>query len=116
MVENHLEQRTSREISNANLKPYIPGESGNPGGKPKDPGITKLQIEMMDKPCPYAKDPKTTWREWLAEKGLLQIADKPQAVKDYKDRVEGVVKDELEVTEIQKIEYIPAKEKEDATE
>ena len=91
---------------------WKPGESGNPGGRPKDTGITPVQIEMMDKPCPYAKDPETTWRMWLAEKGLLQIANRPQAVKDYKDRVEGVVKDELEVTEIQKIEFIPAKERE----
>lgn len=107
MVEDtHSKQRTGREISNANLKPYEPGQSGNPGGRKKDPGITPVQIEMMDKPCPYAKDPKTTWREWLAEKGLLQMADKPQAVKDYKDRVEGSVPTE----EIQKIQYVPAKE------
>ena len=113
MVDSSEQQNNSKVPKQLREHAWKPGESGNPGGRPKDPGITASQIEMMDKPCPYAKDPKTTWREWLAERGLLQIADKPQAVKDYKDRVEGVVKDELEVTEIQKIEYVPAKEKED---
>lgn len=114
MVEdNRSEQRDSKgRFIKGNDTRWKLGQSGNPGGKHKDPGITASQIEMMDKPCPYDSKGRT-WREWLAEKGLLQIAEKPQAVKDYKDRVEGVVKDELEVTEIQKIEYVPAKEKED---
>ena len=90
-----VEENPSRQGKNKGFidNQWKPGESGNPGGRPKDPGITPSQIEMMDKPCPYAKDPKTTWREWLAEKGLLQMTDKPQAVRDYKDRVEGKVAD-----------------------
>lgn len=67
------------------------GESGNPGGRKKDPGITASQIEMLDKPCPYAKDPKITWREWLAEKGLLLAGYKEAALRDLKDRLEGKV-------------------------
>ncbi len=70
---------------------WKPGESGNPGGRHKDPGITAIQIEMLDKPCPYAKDPKTTWRMWLAEKGLLLAGDKEAALRDLKDRLEGKV-------------------------
>jgi len=67
---------------------WKPGQSGNPGGRKKDPGITPVQIEMMDKVCSFDSQGRT-WREWLAEKGLLQVANSPRAVKDYKDRVEG---------------------------
>lgn len=87
------------------------GESGNPGGRPKDPGITRGQIEILDKPCPYAKRPNMTWREWLIEQGLLMAGTKDTALEHLKERLEGKVEDKLEI-EIQKIEYIPAKEKE----
>ena len=36
-------QRNSR----ANLRPYRPGESGNPGGRPKGPGLTKLLRDRL---------------------------------------------------------------------
>lgn len=68
------------------------GESGNPGGRPKDPGITKLQIEMLDKPCPYSKG---TWREWLAERGLVLASEKEMALEHLKERLEGKVKQDI---------------------
>ncbi len=87
------EEKPSRQGKNKAFidNQWKPGESGNPGGRHKDPGITAIQIEMLDKPCPYAKDPKTTWRMWLAEKGLLLAGDKEAALRDLKDRLEGKV-------------------------
>jgi len=70
---------------------FQPGESGNPGGRKRDPGITPVQVEMLDKPCPYANDPKKTWRQWLAERGLIQALDKEVALEHLKDRLEGKV-------------------------
>ena len=106
MVEGSEQVRS--KLGNPNIaeegKPYQwrPGQSGNPGGKHKDPGITPLQIEMMGKVCPYDAKGRT-WREWLAERGLLQVAEKPQAVKDYKDRVEGAVAEQVEIQLIKSI-------------
>lgn len=112
MVEdNRTEQRGSNgKFIKGNTVGFQRGESGNPSGKPRDPGITKLQIEMLDKPCQYK--PSMTWREWLAERGLVLAAEKDSALEHLKERLEGKVKDEIDITEIQKIEYVPAKEKE----
>ncbi len=53
------EQPKNNPINNIPIEKrhtWKPGESGNPGGR--------------------HKDPKTTWRMWLAEKGLLLAGDK----------------------------------------
>lgn len=71
---------------------WQPGESGNPGGRPKDPGITKGQIEMLDEICPYDTKGRT-WRAFLIDKGLLQASASPKALEDLKDRLEGKVPD-----------------------
>ncbi len=44
---SHSKQRTNREISNANLKPYKPGQSGNPGGRDKDT-LTPLLRQFLN--------------------------------------------------------------------
>lgn len=95
MVESSDKQRTSREISNANLIPFVEGQSGNPLGRPKDRGITSVQKEMLDLPCPYAKDPKTTWRKWLAERGLVLASEKEMALEHLKERLEGKVRQDI---------------------
>jgi len=91
MVENGSKQRdSSGRFLKGNDMAFKPGESGNPGGRHKDPGITAVQIEMLDKLCPYDAKGRT-WREWLAEKGLLLASDKEAALRDLKDRLEGKV-------------------------
>ena len=75
---------------------FKPGESGNPGGRPKDPGITALQIEMLDKKCPYDAKGRT-WREYLAEKGLLLAVQKEMALEHLKERLEGKVPDKHQI-------------------
>ena len=57
-----------------NLKrPWRPGESGNPKGRPpRHECITSLLKEAMDKKCPSDKQ-KRTWAEVLTEK-LLKMA------------------------------------------
>ena len=75
---------------------FQPGESGNPGGRPKDPGITAIQIEMLDKKCPYDAKGRT-WREYLAEKGLLLAVNKEGALEHLKERLEGKVPDKHEI-------------------
>ena len=75
---------------------WKPGQSGNPGGRPKDPGITAIQIEMLDKKCPYDSKGRT-WRDYLAEKGLLLAVNKEGALEHLKERLEGKVPDKHEI-------------------
>ena len=96
MNDNQSEQRTNREISNDNLIKYKPGQSGNPGGRPKDPGITAGQIEKLDKVCPFDGKGRT-WREYLIEKGLLQAGESPKAMEHLKERLEGKVPDKHQI-------------------
>lgn len=70
--------------------PYKPGESGNPEGRPKDPGITATQKGMLDEVCPYDTKGRT-WRAWLAEKGLIQASERDSALEHLKERLEGKV-------------------------
>jgi hypothetical protein len=77
-------------------KPWQPGQSGNPAGRPKDPGITAIQKKMLDEVCPYASKPGQTWREWLALKGLTLASERDSALEHLKERLEGKVPVEAE--------------------
>ena len=70
---------------------WKPGQSGNPAGPPKDPGITAIQRGMLDEVCPYATVPRQTWREWLALRGLTLAGTADSAHEHLKDRLEGKV-------------------------
>lgn len=111
-------QRTSREISNANLKPFKPGQSGNPGGMRKGQSITAKLRKILDTEYTDGK----TVADHIVDTIVKEVLDpsgkygfNTPLLREILERTEGKVKDELEVTEIQKIEYVPAKEK-DATE
>jgi hypothetical protein len=75
---------------------FKPGQSGNPAGRPKDPGITAIQKKMLDEVCPYATEPGQTWREWLAVRGLTLASERDSALEHLKERLEGKVAVEAE--------------------
>lgn len=94
---------------------FKPSESGNPGGRPKGESITARLRKILDSEY---RDGKTA-RECIVDtivKEVLGPSGKygfnTPLLKEIWERVEGKVQDKLEVTEIQKIEYVPAKEKE----
>ena len=90
---------------------WKPGQSGNPGGSYKSRPITARLIRLLEE-----NDGANA--EAIA-KAFIEILKKSEGkgyasqIRELLDRTEGAVKGEVEVTEIQKIEYIPAKEKED---
>lgn len=91
--ETHSEQRTNREISNSNLKPFEPGKSGNPGGRPKDYISEIIRRKLLEKNV--AGKPKA---EIVAD-ALIELTSDPKmrgfvpAIKELLDRMEGRVPD-----------------------
>lgn len=96
MTEEPTEkQRTNREISNANLKPFQPGQSGNPSGRPlKDICITSLVKELLEQEAEGGK----THAQLVAE-AIVKLSEdhhfkgNVSAIKELLDRVEGKVPD-----------------------
>lgn len=104
MVEDKLsdKQMTNRERSNANLRPeWQPGQSGNPAGRPPiERCITSKIQEILLR---TDKETGKTNAELVAE-AMVRIAQKPSdtrgsasITKELLDRVEGKVKDTIEV-------------------
>ena len=107
------QQRTSRDISNANLKMFEPGESGNPGGRPKGMSITAELRKLLD---------DGTVAEDIA-KALIKLAKDTNfkgnvaAFKELLDRTDGKVTDvhRIEGEGIVSILYKQVKREDDAT-
>jgi len=88
-------QRESRERSNANLKPFKPGQSGNPAGRPiKALTITSLLRDKLDQ-----IDPKTreTYAQGIVKAMLAQACKDPQVLKELLNRCEGKVTDTVDI-------------------
>ena len=83
------EQRTNREISNANLIHFQPNESGNPGGRPKGKSITAELRKLIDQ--------GDTAKELADILYIMSRKDLP-ALKELLDRTDG------KVTDVHKIE------------
>ena len=74
--------------SHKNIYKALETLKGNNHAK-KELSITRIQREMLDKPCPYAPD--RTWAEYLAERGMAMAAENATYYKELLDRLEGKV-------------------------
>jgi hypothetical protein len=87
-----------------NLTPWRPGQSGNPGGRPKKSPVTDHVREQLDKPIPEAMrgklppifteiyGPDATFGQMIAFKLIASSAKGDIfAMKELLDRVEGKV-------------------------
>jgi hypothetical protein len=76
----------------ANLKPFKPGQSGNPAGRPKSITLSEAyrkQLAMIDEADPQ----KRTFAEVLAEQMIVRAkTGDVAALKEVADRVEGKAK------------------------
>lgn len=110
MVEEHAKKHALTPEMEA--RKWKPGQSGNPGGVPRGRSLTAVLRELLEQ-IPRGDTAK------LKERIVKALLDKAlrgdtRALDLIFERSDGKVKEELEVTEIQKIEYVPAKDK-DAT-
>jgi hypothetical protein len=85
----HSEQWENSEMgSTENLKPWQPGQSGNPGGRPRTKLITAELERMLEQEAPAANG--KTWAAVIAE-ALLKKARKGdvRAIAELANRIEG---------------------------
>lgn len=83
---------SNRNNGNANLVPWKKGQSGNPKGRPKRKSMIELLNEHIDNNGLESK---------LVEKWLsMLMSDDFRYFKEYLERRDGKVKDEVEVTQM----------------
>lgn len=80
-----------REKSNKNLKPFKPGQSGNPKGRPKKEfSIANILESMLNNPDPFDPEQKRTALEAICKKAIaLAIGGDKDARNWVADRFEG---------------------------
>lgn len=94
-------QGTNREVGYG--KPPVetrfkPGQSGNPGGRPKGVSLTALLREAMEQP-----DGETTVAQELVNMAIREAkAGNFQFFKEVLDRVDGKVIDKVEIDDARK--------------
>lgn len=72
---------------------FQPGVSGNPGGRPKKKPITEMFERLLEK-TENIKEIEQSVMETLKSKGMAKVL----LLDKMADRVEGKVKDEIEVS------------------
>lgn len=88
LTEPTNKQRTSREISNANLKPWQPGQSGNPNGRPKD-SLTELLRAYLN--ADDSKEKLAVIEELVKIAKVTGMTGQVAALKEIFDRIDGKV-------------------------
>jgi hypothetical protein len=102
-------------VNNTNLKPFKPGESGNPSGRPKRQPLTDYLKEQLEQEIPKSMldamkegpravfievyGPTPTFGQMIAFK-LVQMSAKGDvmAMRELLDRVEGKVAQKTQLT------------------
>lgn len=77
----------------ANLRPWQPGQSGNPGGRPKKKPITEAYEKLLEDPAVAAEMAKAMF-DVIRARGKGTVL----AAKELTDRVEGRVIESVEHT------------------
>ena len=85
-------------MKEANLKPFQPGQSGNPGGRPKGRSITSILREKLAEPA-KGKRGKTK-AEAIADVVIEQaLAGDPRFLREILERTEGKVTQTIQVSD-----------------
>lgn len=95
------EEQSKNSARTAGLIPYKPGQSGNPGGRPKGRSLTSIVRELLDsntlggKPIPNGR----TIGEMLGDVIVKEaLKGKHAFAKEVWDRMDGKVPDRVDLT------------------
>ncbi len=105
-------QRTSREISNDNLIPFKPGESGNPGGKVAGKSITAELRKLIESGTTAEELAKVLLDLAKSKQGRSQL----QALQEVLNRTDGKVMDTHKIEGDVPVTLLFALKERDATE
>lgn len=80
-----------------NLKPWKPGQSGNPGGRPKSKPLTDELLRFLEQEAPKGKG--QTWASLIAE-ALVKKARRGdvRAITELANRIEGKPRQAVELS------------------
>jgi Family of unknown function (DUF5681) len=96
-MENQPENSDAQARRLANLKPFQPGQSGNPKGRPRDI-VTQAYRRLLAKADP--SDPENrAYAETLAEQMIIKAkGGDVRAMKEITDRVQGKAAQLIEIS------------------
>ena len=102
MPKKTTEKPTAKQRKNSgksNLKPWKKGQSGNPKGRPKKADcLTSLLKEEIEKVDPEDKDGRTHMEMIVDATMRLAKNGNATALKEIWERMDGKVRDKLELT------------------
>jgi hypothetical protein len=91
------DEKTSRLVEAGKATRFKPGVSGNPGGRPKSKYLTdvvdELLVEKLDSPAGRKQFKEALWKRLLS----VTVSGSMTLDKIW-SRIEGPIRDELEVT------------------
>jgi hypothetical protein len=98
MATENSEKNSKRPGRPENLTPWKPGQSGNPGGRPKKTLLTDAYRDQLAMPYPGDRQ-RRTYAQVIAEKIAKEAAKKGSvyAASEIADRTEGRPPQALEV-------------------
>src|SRR5262245_3793132 len=90
--------RPGKPFEKGNEHAFKPGQSGNPGGRPKSKHISEAYRRWLAQPC--ESDPEMTNADAIADVvGRAALKGDLWAVKEITDRVEGRARQPIDINE-----------------
>lgn len=91
MSSTENSERNRGNVKNLTPHQFKPGQSGNPGGRPKRKPLTDIYAELIDQICPEDKAGRT-YAELIARALVKEaIKGRVRAASELADRIEGRV-------------------------
>ena len=98
VANNEDSTASPRQLGGITGKGFMPGQSGNPSGRPKRKPLTDAYAALLDKPIPpdmarqLKLDESTTYAQVIAMSLVREaVKGKVQAAAEVADRVEGKI-------------------------
>ena len=101
-VEDEATENTGKNTQRGrveNLRPWQPGQSGNPGGRPKRKLLTDAYARILDIPVPGDNEGRTFAEAIAFAMAKEAIKGKVNAAAEIADRTEGRALQQIRMTE-----------------